>query len=128
MFQTFFKTESGNIYIFKTVQTETVRRISSKYIVKELSALFNFKIIASIKRSFINISSNFSLKYKIKYTYLVFPSPLLTNKSKAKTSLTWNSWSSTFCSNVYLLIITLFPSIKCFLRSWERTPSNGLTW
>ena len=128
MIQTLFKTKSSDIDILETVQTETVRRISSKYIVKELSALFNFKIIASIKRSFINISSNFSLKYKIKYTYLVFPSPLLTNTSKAKTSLTWNSWSSTFCSNVYLLIITLFPSIKCFLRSWERTPSNGLTW
>ena len=124
--ETFLESESSYVWIFKAVHAEAEGRISAKHVVEELSALLDFQIVGSVKGSLVHIGSDFSLN-KSKSTYLVFPSPLLTKTSRAKTSLTWNSWSSTFCSKVSLLMMTLLPSIRCFLRSWEITPSRGDT-
>lgn len=54
------------------------------------------------------------------------PSPVVPKTSREITSPAANSQSSTLCSGVSTLIITSFPSIKCFLVLWERTPWTAL--
>lgn len=61
MVKTFLESESGRIGIFETVHAETEGRISSENFVEELSALFDFEIVSSVKRSFVNVSSEFGL-------------------------------------------------------------------
>ena len=55
------------------------------------------------------------------------PSPVVAKTSRLITSPGANSQSSTLYSGVSLLMITSFPSIKCFLSLWERTPWTGST-
>ena len=55
------------------------------------------------------------------------PSPVVPKTSREITSPAANSQSSTLYSGVSTLIITSFPSIKCFLVLWERTPWTGST-
>ena len=57
---------------------------------------------------------------------LPMPSPVETKISRLITSPGANSQSSTLYSGVSWLMITSFPSIKCFLVLWERTPWTGL--
>lgn len=61
MVKTFLESESGGIRIFEAVHAETERRISSENFVEELSALFDFQIVSSIERSFVNVGSEFGL-------------------------------------------------------------------
>ena len=54
MLQTFFNSDSGSNRIFERVESETEGRIVVQDFVEELSALFNFEVISSVKGSFID--------------------------------------------------------------------------